>query len=530
MAKRQIYSVSELNVRRKSEPSGVSSQSEFIQDVSIFSSSLVLSGFCSIIRSFFLAKLLAPQGFGIWRFINIFLDYLRLASLGTQPGMNQKVPFLRGLGQLEQISSVLKAAFATTFFTSIVYGLATFAWSFNLTDPSTARALALLSPVLVLVAWQNYSQELLISTGLYRLRSRIELIYGISTMIISIILVVYWGIHGAIAGLALSTLLVLLLAAHNLWQQVVLTIDWPVFRALVCTGLPMLANGMFLLTMSNADRLMIAAFLNVQTLGIYSISNAGLTLLGLIPSAIGQMLFVKFSELYGRNKDAQFMYEVLDRTTVILACLFALLVSIMITVFPVLVVTLLPAYVEGIGAGKLLIAGTFFFAISLPATNWCVSTARFFPVILLRIAVLAVEFTSLYLVMRLNGGLELIALCVMGAFIVFNVAIMLTCNGLLGNSPIKGLLWLAKSSLPFVLVVQALAFQYIFPITADHGELQLVLTAFLGGAVTILCSVPFIHWADKRSHLFQLLAQMVGKTGSNWPRRLSRLCVKKPTP
>src|SRR4030095_8519033 len=126
-----------------------------------------------------------------------------------------------------------------------VYGLATFAWSFNLTDPSTARALALLSPVLVLVAWQNYSQERLISTGLYRLRSRIELIYGISTMIISIILVVYWGIHGAIAGLALSTLLVLLLAAHNLWQQVVLTIDWPVFRALVCTGLPMLANGMF---------------------------------------------------------------------------------------------------------------------------------------------------------------------------------------------------------------------------------------------------------------------------------------------
>jgi hypothetical protein len=97
MSKRQIYSVIELNVRRTSEPSVLSSQSEFIQDVSIFSSSLVLAGFCSLIRSFFLAKLLAPEGFGIWRFINIFLDYLRLASLGTQPGMNQKVPILRGV-------------------------------------------------------------------------------------------------------------------------------------------------------------------------------------------------------------------------------------------------------------------------------------------------------------------------------------------------------------------------------------------------------------------------------------------------
>jgi len=63
----------------------------------MFSSSLVLAGLQPHTLVFSLAKLLAPEGFGSWRFINIFLDYLRLALLGTQPGMNQKVPFLCGV-------------------------------------------------------------------------------------------------------------------------------------------------------------------------------------------------------------------------------------------------------------------------------------------------------------------------------------------------------------------------------------------------------------------------------------------------
>jgi O-antigen/teichoic acid export membrane protein len=530
MAKQQIYSVSELNVRQKSETPGLSSQSEFIQDVSIFSSSLVLAGFCSLIRSFFLAKLLAPEGFGIWRLINIFLDYLRLASLGTQPGMNQKVPFLRGRGQSEKISSVLKTVFATTFFTSIVYGAATFAWSFKMIDPTTAGALALLSPVLVLVAWQNYSQELLISTGLYRLRSRIELIYGISTMIISIIFVVFWGIHGAIAGLALSTLLALFLAGHNLWEQLSLTIDWRAFRELVHIGLPMLANGMLILTMSNADRMLIAALLSTQTLGIYSISNAGLTILGLIPSAIGQMLVVKFSELNGENKSQPYMYEVLDRTTLTLGCLFAVLTSIMISLFPLLVVTLLPAYVEGIGAGKLLLAGTFFFAISLPITNWCVSTAHLFPVLFLRVVVLAIEFPALYLVIRFNGSLELIALCVVTGFVIYNVLMMLTCNGILGNSFGNGLLWVGKANLPFLLIIQALGLQYIFPIGGHEAGLRLLLKGFLGIGASLLCSLPFIYWANKRSNFLHLLWQLVlEKKVSKSAHRSTWLCAERKT-
>ena len=64
--------------------------------------------------------------------------------------------------------------------------------------------------------------------------------------------------------------------------------------------------------------------------------------------------------------------------------------------FPILVVYLLPEYVSGIAPGRLLIASVFFLGVSLPVTNWCVSTKRYGPVLTARLVILAAEFLGIY--------------------------------------------------------------------------------------------------------------------------------------
>src|SRR5262245_46328712 len=85
----------------------VASQAKFVRDSSLFSITLILWGLCNAVRSFFIARILGPQGFGTWRFINIFVEYLHFASLGTHPAMQRTIPFLRGKNDGKNLKLVL---------------------------------------------------------------------------------------------------------------------------------------------------------------------------------------------------------------------------------------------------------------------------------------------------------------------------------------------------------------------------------------------------------------------------------------
>jgi O-antigen/teichoic acid export membrane protein len=503
----------------RAHPISSAPQAKFIRDSSLFSVTLVLGGICNTIRAFFIAKLLGPQGFGIWRFINIFVEYLHFASLGTQPAMHRSVPFLRGKGDIEKLQLVLKTVSATTFFCSIVYTLAIFAWSFFLADASTAKALAAFSPVILVLAYLQYAKEFSLATGLYALRRCLESVDVVLSMALCVTLINFWGIYGAIAGAGISALVAVLISIPQLWQHFAFTIDRHILRNLIVTGLPILADTVLMITMANSDRILIAAMLSREILGIYSIGAAGVSILGMIPSALGQMLFVKFAEMDGLNKTKDHISDVLGRTTILLSSLWAPIVCLAIGGFPIAVVFLLPQYAGGIGAGKLLIAAVFFLGVSLPATKWCVSTGRFTAVLVLRVVVVAAEFIALYVVIRSTAKLEFVALCVLSSFAIFHAGVSLVCNHLLEKSFRHGLQIVTRSTLPFFSVIVGLWTQDYMYSTADYvAGFQLFVSCFVGLVASLLASVPFLIWANCHTRVIDLL---LNRFGSLAPAKIS---------
>ena len=244
-------------------------------------------------------------------------------------------------------------------------------------------------------AWLHYAKEYALATEHYGLRRRLEIVHALATMLFSVALVPIWGVYGAIAGLGVSTLIALGMSVRQIRQHLTLHVDWRLLWSLMWLGIPIMVDFMLLLTMVNIDRIMIAAMLSRETLGIYSVGNAGVSVLGTIPSALGQMLFVKFAEMEGQQRTKVHMAAVLDRTTMVLSSLFAPILVITIATFPLVVVCLLPQYVKGIAAGQLLIGSVFFLGSSLPVSKWCVSTGRSGPVLVLRLVVVVAEFAVL---------------------------------------------------------------------------------------------------------------------------------------
>jgi O-antigen/teichoic acid export membrane protein len=420
--------------------------------------------------------------------------------------MNQRIPFLRGKGDVKQLRVVLSTVCAINFYGAILYSGAVLAWSFFVTEAATAKALVAFSPVVLLVAWLHYAKEFSLATGLYGFRSQLELVHTILTMLFSVVLVHFWGIYGAIVALGISTLIALVLSARTLWSHFALTINWRILWGLMVTGLPIMVDIMLPITMANADRILIAAMLSREILGIYSVGNAGVSILGMIPSAIGQILFVKFAEMDGQNKTKEQMSDVLDRTTVVLSSLFAPMLSVAIACFPVAVVFLLPQYVRGIAAGRLLIAGLFFLGVSLPVAKWCVSTGRFLPVLALRLGVVAIEFVAVYVVIRHGARLEWIALCVLCAFALFSTAMIVVCNHLLENPFHISIRRAGKSVLPFCSILAVLGMQdVVYPIGAYVPDMHLFVSGMLGLVVSLAVSIPFVYWTNRRTRVLELL-------------------------
>jgi O-antigen/teichoic acid export membrane protein len=174
--------------------------------------------------------------------------------------------------------------------------------------------------------------------------------------------------------------------------------------------------------------------LDHETLGLYSVGNAGVSILGAIPSALGQMLFVKFAEMEGQQRTKAHMAAVLDRTTMVLSILFAPILVITIATFPLVVVCLLPQYVKGIAAGQLLIASVFFLGSSLPVSKWCVSTGRSGPVLVLRLVIIMAEFAVLAAVIHHGTSLEAIALCILSAWALFSLTMIVIGHVLLAGT------------------------------------------------------------------------------------------------
>jgi O-antigen/teichoic acid export membrane protein len=496
-----------VNTNDGKHPNGTSAQARFIRDSYLFSICLVLVGCCGIIRSFFIARLLGPQAFGTWRFINIFAECLHFSSLGTQPALHRWVPFLHGQGDTKQLQIVLGTASTANLYSAIAYGAVVFLWSLFITDASNAKALAASAPVILLLSWMTYSFGLSVDIGLYRLRRRLEIVHALLTMLLSLALVSFWGVYGAIAGWGVSALITNVMAAQKLWPYYAFSkINFPALSKLVATGLPIMADIMLPTVMSNVDKILIAATLSSEMLGIYSVGNAGVSILGMIPSAFGQMLFVKFAEMDGLQRTKEDLSAIIDRTTLVLSTLFAPLLAVAIAFFPVLVHILLPQYVRGIAAGKLLIAAVFFLGVSLPVTNWCVSTGRFVPVIALRIALVIAEFLVIYLAIKNGASLEAIAFCVLSSFAVFCAAMIIICNHLLEKPLSIGMVRLAKSMLPFLTILTVLWIQNsLSPMGIYISKEQLLITAILASFVSLAVSLPFIYWTNKSAHLTSML-------------------------
>jgi hypothetical protein len=127
-------------------------------------------------------------------------------------------------------------------------------------------------------------------------------------------------------------------------------------------------------------------------------------------------------------------------------------------------------------------------------------------VLVLRVVVVAAEFVALYLVIKSGARLELIALCVLSAFAVFSIAMVIVGNHLLEKPFRRGLVCVGKSVSPLLSVLAAIWIQdFAYPIGAYVPGSRLFLSCTLGLIVSLAVSTPFVYLANRQTRLAQVI-------------------------
>ena len=220
-----------------------------------------------LLRSYVIAKWLGPSAFGTWQFVNLYDRYSVYSGLGTRPALHRRIPFLRGRNDLEGMQAVLNTSFTINFSGPIIYSLIVLGISFSINDAFEAKALAAFAPVILLLTWMDYARLLSMATGYYSFRSRLEVQHDILFTLLSVGLVFVGGLYGVIAGLGVASLVSIIYSFRKLWNFCGFGINWKILRDLIVTGLPLTANGFLLTLMNTADKSLIAAMIDRETLG-----------------------------------------------------------------------------------------------------------------------------------------------------------------------------------------------------------------------------------------------------------------------
>lgn len=335
-------------------------RANFIRQSYLFSASRLLCALLSLGRSFLIARWLGPAALGTWQFIQIFERYSSYASLGTRSAISRKIPYLRGKGDTNTLEIVLNNAFIANFFGPLIYSIVIFGYSFWLKDTSEVIALSSYSMVILLSSWIGYNSVVFMSLGLYNYINRIEIIHNIISMLLCSVLVYFYGVIGVILGFFTSSLVAFGLGYRQLWRKFSFKIETQTLFGLIKMGGPLMGISILTTTMAVIDKILIATLLSRETLGIYSVANLGITIIRTISTSMGQLFLVKFAEMHGENRSLKDTASAIDKALDGLSCLVAPLVAGIVSIFPIMVWLLLPKFMEGIAAGKLLIAESFF--------------------------------------------------------------------------------------------------------------------------------------------------------------------------
>jgi O-antigen/teichoic acid export membrane protein/SAM-dependent methyltransferase len=315
------------------------------------------------VRSLAVAGLLGPQQFGLWKSLQLILFYSSWTDLGARRAVGRQIPFLRGAGQASASVGAQQAAWLLTLIPTVMVALALLFADHFTGDVTLARGLMVFAPVLLTTRVLVYLFEIANAEKAFAVRARgviwLALLDGALAPLAS-----WWGgVWLFMWSVTLVNAVITVYLARGLSFSARLAWSMPDLRQTMAIGLPITASAFAFDLLKTLDRTVIVALMGTESVGYYGLAMVLFEITSAVPLLFGQVLLPHLVERFGKDGDSDAVFRAAERIIRIVSAFLPVFLLVGWLLLPTATVWVLPAYVPGVEAARVLLWATVFLTV-----------------------------------------------------------------------------------------------------------------------------------------------------------------------
>jgi O-antigen/teichoic acid export membrane protein len=329
---------------------------------SIFASGNMMVLALRLASTILTARLVEPKLLGVFNAALLAVPYAGVLQLGVLNGLNRELPYEIGCGNRSRAEELTAVAEAWALMVSTIAFLALMAiavWNLltgNLLGAAAFTAAAVSS--VYLLYGQLYLQITYRTRGDFR---KLAVILIVEALLNVFTLFLVWA--SPFFGLCVRSILLSFMIGAMLWKYRPLPLSPHWNRAdimhLFKVGAPIYGVGQLYALWPTLNATLIVARTSTSAFGIYSVALMVTASIGVMTNSMGQVVYPRMAEEYGRTHDAITALRPVFRATAIVAVVYLAMTTAGWNLLPLLIHAVLPKYSQGIQAAQwALVAGS----------------------------------------------------------------------------------------------------------------------------------------------------------------------------
>ena len=179
-----------------------------LTDADKFSFASYFAKFIDFISSIVVRKILGPAVMGIYAELMLVFRYARYYHLGAYESLDREIPYFNGKGDYNKVEEIKRAGFNFAFFAALFMSICLILVSFFLpVDRKLNIGLRLIAMLVILQSISTYLVTLARTHHKFTILSKFNLLIAIVGTIITIILVIKFGLYGSLSASILVALI-----------------------------------------------------------------------------------------------------------------------------------------------------------------------------------------------------------------------------------------------------------------------------------------------------------------------------------
>ncbi len=472
------------------------------REITGFAGSQYLTRFATILKGFIVAKLLGPEGNGMWQHFVLVSDYALYSQLGALPGLNKELGHRRGGMDDAAVAAAQNTGLGAVLLSAIGMAAALVAyvlWRGDALHPVDRLGLPILGLIVIAEQLNFTFMAILRVHGQIRPITRAANAFAILNLVVSVALLPAFGVVGLLLGWlatrAATTALLIRAGGHDVRPA----LDAAILRRLLAVGFPIFLFHLTRVALRNIDRVLVDRVLDASQLGIYglAVTIAGLSLY--VAEAIAFVLYPIYLKTYGETRDPTRLGDQLTKPTEFLAMTLPVALGLSCLVLHVPILWLLPEFAACIDVFRVLCVAVGLSCLATLPGFFLMAIDRQNVLVPLGILVVAFDYFAGRWAISTGAGLTGVAAAMgVGTFVHATFVLGIAGRHALGDAG-RTLRWVLRSYAPGAaaagLVCALLHFVPRTPLAAA-GE---TARAGVMGAVFLALTLPVLFHYERRT-------------------------------